>query len=106
MAFLSTKISSTYILLLLVFIFSSQCLSTTPHDYYKIKVIDYETGRGIPLVEIRTQSWIRHFTDSNGLVAFYEPGLMDQDCYLFIESEGYEYPKDILGNVFINYEYN
>jgi len=92
----STK--KVFIHLFIVFLFSSQSLSTTPHKYFKIKVIDEETGRGIPLVEIRTQSWIRYFTDSNGLVAFYEPSLMDQDSYLFIESEGYAYSKDILGN--------
>jgi hypothetical protein len=84
--------------ILSIFTFSLQNLNASPPDYFKIKIVDEETGRGIPLVEVRTQSWIRYFSDSNGLVAFYEPSLMDQDSYLFIESEGYEYPKDMLGN--------
>jgi hypothetical protein len=89
---------NVFISLFIVLIFSSQCFSSITPEYFKIRVLDAETGRGIPLVEVRTQSWIRYFTDSNGLVAFYEPSLMDQDSYLFINSEGYDHPKDILGN--------
>jgi len=88
-----------FVHLAFIFLLCSTSFSTTPHRYFKIRVLDEETGRGIPLVELRTQSWIRYYTDSNGLVAFYEPGLMDQDSYLFIESEGYEYPKDLIGFV-------
>jgi hypothetical protein len=87
-----------FISLFIILTFSSQCFSNITPKYFKIRVLDSGTGRGIPLVEVRTQSWIRYFTDSNGLVAFYEPSLMDQDSYLFINSEGYDYPKDILGN--------
>ena len=66
----------------LILLFTFETLIASPHDYFKIKVIDEETGRGIPLVELRTQNWIRYYTDSNGIVAFYEPGLMDQDLFL------------------------
>ena len=69
-----------------------------PDPCFRIRIVDAETGRGIPLVEVRTQNYIRYYSDSNGLIAFREPGLMDQDLYLFISSEGYDYPKDILGN--------
>ena len=86
------------ILFLAIFVSIPLGLQAQDHPYFKIRVIDEQTGRGIPLVEIRTQSWIRYYTDSNGLVAFYEPGLMDQDLYLFIQSEGYDYPPDLLGN--------
>jgi len=92
-----TKKISILSAIFLPLIFLVQPLNASKHDYFKIKVIDEETGRGIPLVELRTQSWIRYYTDSNGIVAFYEPSLMNQDSYLFIESEGYEYPKDLLG---------
>jgi len=54
-------------------------------------------GRGVPLVELRTVNSIRYFTDSNGIVAFYEPGLMDTDVFFFVESHGYEFPKDGFG---------
>jgi hypothetical protein len=65
--------------------------------YFKIQVVDRQTGRGVPLVELRTTNNIRYFTDSNGIVAFYQPGLMDREVFFFIESHGYEFPKDGFG---------
>jgi hypothetical protein len=68
-----------------------------PCKYFKIQVLDRQTGRGVPLVELRTTNNIRYFTDSNGIVAFYEPGLMDRKVFFFVESHGYEFPKDGFG---------
>ncbi len=65
--------------------------------YFTIQVIDRQTGRGVPLVELRTTNSIRLFTDSNGIVAFLEPGLMDREVFFFVESHGYEVPKDGFG---------
>ena len=65
--------------------------------YFKIQVVDRQTGRGVPLVELRTVNNIRYFTDSSGIVAFYEPGLMDREVFFFVESHGYEFPKDGFG---------
>jgi hypothetical protein len=39
---------------------------------------------------LQTTSKISYITDSNGYVAFLEPGLMDQDVYFDISSWGYE----------------
>jgi len=64
---------------------------------FRIVVVDEETGRGVPLVELRTVNHIRYVTDSNGVVAFNEPGLMDQKVFFWIKSHGYEYPKDGFG---------
>ena len=66
-------------------------------SYFKIQVVDRQTGRGVPLVELRTVNNIRYFTDSNGIVAFREPGLMDRDVFFHVESHGYEFPKDGFG---------
>lgn len=71
--------------------------SAAPEDYFAIKVVDEATGRGVPLVELRTVNGIRYVTDSNGLVAFYEPGLMNQDVFFAVSSHGYEFPKDGFG---------
>ncbi len=65
--------------------------------YFKIQVVDRQSGRGAPLVELRTTNNIRYVTDSNGIVAFNEPGLMDRDVFFFVESHGYEFPKDGFG---------
>ena len=69
-----------------------------PNDYFQIKVVDKETHRGVPLVELKTVNSIRYYTDNNGIIAFYEPGLMDQEVYFSIRSHGYEFPKDGFGN--------
>lgn len=66
-------------------------------EYFTIQVVDRETGRGVPLVELRTTNLIRHFTDSHGVVAFHEPGLMDREVFFFVESHGYQFPKDGFG---------
>jgi hypothetical protein len=67
-------------------------------DYFTIKIVDDQTGRGVPLVELRTTNEISYYTDSNGIVAFYEPGLMGQTVYFNIKSDGYEFPEGFLGN--------
>src|SRR4051812_32327855 len=78
------------------------CLMTTPDGSdrakpFEIKVVDQETGRGVPLVELETPNNIRLFTDSNGVVAFDEPGLMDQRVFFHVRSHGYEFAKDGFG---------
>ncbi len=72
-------------------------LDAPSRDCFKITVIDGETRRGVPLVELKTVNSIRCVTDSNGIVAFHEPGLMDQDVFFFVTSHGYEFPKDGFG---------
>jgi len=67
------------------------------NKYFKIQVVDRQTGRGVPLVELRSTNNTRYFTDSNGIVAYYEPGLMDAEVFFFVESHGYEFPKDGFG---------
>lgn len=72
-------------------------LSQTSSDYFVISVVDEATGRGVPMVELKTTSNVVYYTDSNGLVAFHEPGLMGRRIYFNIKSHGYEYPADGLG---------
>src|SRR5205085_185996 len=62
-----------------------------------ITVVDDQTGRGVPLVELRTISDIKFYTDSNGMIAFNEPGLMDRGVFFHVKSHGYEFPADGFG---------
>lgn len=64
---------------------------------FSIRVIDEETGRGIPAVELRTTNHISYYTDSAGFVAFNEPGLMNQSVFFHLSSFGYEFPVDFFG---------
>ena len=72
-------------------------LQDSAYDYFTIRVVDRQTGRGVPMVELRTVNNISYFTDSNGTIAFYEAGLMDRDVFFYVESHGYEFPKDGFG---------
>jgi len=65
--------------------------------YFAMTVVDDQTGRGVPLVELRTVNEICCYTDSNGIVAFNEPGLMNQKVFFNIKSDGYEFPADGFG---------
>src|SRR5256885_13961494 len=66
-------------------------------DYFEIDVVDEQTARGVPLVELETVNHLRFVTDSAGRVAFYEPGLMNQPVFFYVRSHGYEFPKDGFG---------
>jgi len=72
-------------------------LAADPADTFLIEVVDAATGRGVPLVELRTVNAIRYVTDSAGRVAFDEPGLMDRKVFFHVSSHGYTYPKDGFG---------
>lgn len=66
-------------------------------DPFAIEVVDEQTGRGVPLVELTTTGGIAYVTDSAGLVAFDEPGLLGQRVHFEIKSHGYEFRKDGFG---------
>lgn len=68
-----------------------------PGDYFGIEVVDEETGRGVPLVELQTTSCATYYTDSSGLVAFHEPGLMNQKVWFSVTAHGYEFAPDGFG---------
>ncbi len=71
--------------------------ATAGLPYHTIKVVDEQTGRGVPLVELETVNNIKLYTDSNGIAAFHEPGLMGERVFIHVRSHGYEFPRDGLG---------
>jgi len=96
---ISTTFIRTLIFSIMVIALGRPALSARDlsNKYFKIQVVDRQTGRGVPLVELRTTNNTRYHTDSNGIVAYYEPGLMDKEVFFFVESHGYEFPKDGFG---------
>lgn len=66
-------------------------------DYFRIKVVDEATGRGVPLVELTTVNNVRFMTDSAGLVAFDEQGLLNRRVFFHVSSHGYESPDGGFG---------
>jgi hypothetical protein len=65
--------------------------------YFKIQVVDDQSNRGVPLVELTTTADVSYFTDSNGIVAFDDAALMGKQVFFHVTSHGYEYPKDGFG---------
>jgi hypothetical protein len=77
---------------------ASDAITPTPTSmWFGIEVVDEQTSRGVPMVELQTTSGIRFYTDSSGLVAFYEPGLMNQKVWFGISAHGYEFAPDGFG---------
>jgi hypothetical protein len=64
---------------------------------FGIHIVDEASGRGIPLIELRTVNDIRLVTDSAGWAAFNEPGLMGREVYFAVSGPGYELAKDGFG---------
>lgn len=83
----------------LILIAGPSCvIAAETNGCFKIHVVDAATGRGVPLVELKTTHNERCYTDSAGLVAFNEPGLLGREVWFSVWSHGYEYPKDGFGN--------
>lgn len=59
------------------------------NDYFTIRVVDSQTGRGVPLVELFPQGGTPLVSDSNGIVAFDQAGLMGQNVFVNFRSYGY-----------------
>lgn len=73
--------------------------TSAPKDLFaEIRVVDDQTGRGVPLVELETVNHLLFVTDSAGRIAIHEPGLMGRRVFFHIRSHGYEFPKDGFGN--------
>ena len=97
LALTATLRSFTRILFLLLLLLLPLFANAAPSDYFRITVVDSETGRGVPLVELRTVNEVRYYTDSAGIVAVGDPELMGQSVFFKVSSPGYEYPKDGFG---------
>lgn len=65
---------------------------------FGIQVVDEQTGRGVPLVELKTVSNVRYVTDSNGWAAIDDPTLVGRRVFFFVSSHGYDFPADGFGS--------
>lgn len=76
---------------------ASAAAGATALPCHEILVVDQESGRGVPLVELTAVNHLKFVTDSAGRAAFCEPGLENQLVGLSVKSHGYEFPKDGFG---------
>eukprot|EP00937_MAST-01D_sp_MAST-1D-sp2_P001444 g1444.t1 len=68
--------------------------SSVPWNTFRIDCIDAETGRGVPLVQLKLPNYLRYYSDSGGVVAFDEPGLLGRAVYFVVLSDGYQVVVD------------
>ncbi|MCA8921817.1 MAG: hypothetical protein KDD82_08405 [Planctomycetes bacterium] len=66
---------------------------------FRITAVDGASGRGVPLVELRTTDNVSYWTDSAGVIALDAPELMGRETWFEIHAHGYRYPADGLGLV-------
>lgn len=66
-------------------------------DYFGIQVLDEQTGRGVPLVELITVNQLHFITDSGGWIAVREPDWNGKPIHFTVKSHGYECPADGFG---------
>ena len=79
---------------IVIFALTDPCVAS---ELFAIRVIDEQTGRGVPLVELKTVANQRFVTDSAGLVAIRDQELFGQSVFFHVSSHGYEFPKDGFG---------
>ena len=70
------------------------CADGRTSEYFVIRVVDEQTGRGVSLVELKLPNEVKYWTDSAGVAAFDEPSLRGREVFLAIRSHGYEYPQE------------
>lgn len=66
-------------------------------NYAAVRVVDQDTGRGVPLVRLCSTSSVCYWTDSNGVAAIDEPDFLGKRVFFSIESEGYHYEQNVYG---------
>jgi hypothetical protein len=64
---------------------------------FVIRVVDTETGRGVPLVELRTVHHAVYHTDNAGVVTVDDPELLNREVFFHVGSHGYSHPEDGFG---------
>jgi hypothetical protein len=67
------------------------------HAFFRIEVVDEANDEPLAGARLTTVNRIELEADVNGVVAFYEPGLMDQEIYFDVAYPGYARPADAFG---------
>lgn len=85
------------LLLMVCTLLSSDSAVAADERPFGIQIIDEQTGRGVPLVELTTVNRVNFITDSAGWAAIDEPSLNGQRVFFSVKSHGYEFPADGFG---------
>lgn len=75
----------------------AHCTVVNASEPFAIRVVDDQTGRGVPLVELKSVAARSYFTDNAGLVAIDDPAILGSEAFFTVASHGYEFPADGFG---------
>jgi hypothetical protein len=63
------------------------------NDYFVVRVTDQETGRGVPLVQLKLPNEVKYWTDSAGIAALSETAFAAHEVFVAVSADGYEFPN-------------
>lgn len=72
-------------------------LVAADNPWFEIQVIDRDTRRGVPMVELITVHDVMYVTDSAGRVAVYAEEFAGKQVFFSVRSAGYRFPADNFG---------
>jgi len=90
----SVSLALRIVAVLIVAALPWSCVRGGTSRYFVVRVVDEQTGRGVPLVELKLPNEVKYWTDSAGVAALDEPSLGTREVFLSIRSHGYEYPEE------------
>lgn len=70
------------------------CAVNEKSEHFVIRVVDDNSGRGVPLVELKLPNEVKYWTDSAGVAALKEPAYGGHEVFITVRSHGYEYVED------------
>ncbi|MDP9223986.1 MAG: hypothetical protein M3P18_09035 [Actinomycetota bacterium] len=85
------RLASLFVAVLMVAALRGFSAGAQPSRYFVVRVVDEQTDRGVPLVELKLTNEVRYWTDSAGVAALDEPSLRGREAFLGVRSHGYEY---------------
>ena len=67
--------------------------------FFRIHCVDSRTGRGVPLVRLTTSAYLSFYSDSSGIIAFDEPGMLHGGLtYFQVRTDGYSVVSSLSGD--------
>ncbi|MDX1734818.1 MAG: hypothetical protein R3228_10630 [Halioglobus sp.] len=71
--------------------------ATVGDEFFAVRFVDEQTGRGVPLVEIESTHGVKYISDSAGYIAINRVTSREGVMYFSVRSHGYEIDKDRYG---------
>ena len=88
------RLTFRFVAVLLVASLLLSCAGGSTPTYFVLRIIDEQTGRGVPLVELKLPNEVKYWTDSAGVAAIDEPSLSESEVFVRIRSDGYEFQNE------------